>query len=152
MSIDIPIKYKKIFLYSLFPPMFDTILPSRYRIRLAQAMVTIGFLLSCCIGIFEAMVIDTYIITREKPKIESSTSNLTDDQILLLRISPVFSVVTGWIIFFLAMLLCRTALSQKLILLFIFGTIIGSIVSIFLSEYMIDRARSQSNLVQPKIE
>lgn len=132
--------------------MFDTVLPSRYRIRLAQWMVTIGFLLSCFIGIFEAMAIDRYIITRENPTIESQNSKLTNDQILLLRISPVFSVVTGWIIFFLAMLVCRTALSQKLILLFIFGTIIGSVVSIFLSEYVIDHARTESKLVQPKIE
>jgi len=132
--------------------MFDTILPSRYRIRLAQGMVTTGFLLSCFIGIFEAIAIDQYIITREKPAIESQNSKLTNDQILLLRISPVFSVVTGWIIFFLAMLVCRTAFTQKLILLFIFGTIIGSIASIALSYYIIDHARSESSLMEPKIE
>ena len=115
-------------------------------------MVTIGFLLSCFIGIFEAMAIDRYIITQENSTIESQNSKLTKDQILLLRISPVFSVVTGWIIFFLAMLICRNAFSQRLILLFIVGTIIGSIVCFILSDYVIRNAITHISQIQPKIE
>lgn len=115
-------------------------------------MVTLGFILSCFIGIFEAIGIDRYLLHPNASLIAETPSAFTSDQTLLLRISPVFSVVTGWIIFFLAMLICRNAFSQKLILLFIFGMIVGSIVCFILSDYVIRNAITHIRQIQPKIE